>query len=171
MAQAIGVQRDGRLVVAGYTRPFGSWDAHPPDFALARYTRDGQLDTSFDGDGKVVTDFTAGWSELAYDVAFDPAGQIVAVGWAAPDGVSGPGTVDIARYRTDGSLDPTFDGDGKLVSAPTVDNGGFGVVVQPDGKVVAAGFAFGISPHLTLFRYTRRGALDGLAFALWHRGE
>ena len=41
VVQAIGVQRDGRLVVAGYTRPFGSWDAHPPDFALARYTRTG----------------------------------------------------------------------------------------------------------------------------------
>lgn len=156
-ALAVAVQRDGRLVAAGLTRQFGSFDANPPDFALARYTPDGRLDISFDGDGKVVTAFTPGWSELAYDVALDPGGKIVAAGWAAPDGVSGPGTVDVARYNTDGSLDQTFDGDGKVVSAPTGDNGGFGVVVQPDGKVVVAGFAFG---RLTLFRYTRGGALD-----------
>jgi uncharacterized delta-60 repeat protein len=159
-ALAIAVQPDGRLVVAGFTRRFGPWDTNPPDFALARYTSEGRLDTSFDGDGKVVTAFTPGWSDLAYDVALDPSGKIVTAGWAAPDGVSGPGVVDIARYDADGSLDTTFHGDGKVVSAPTGDNGGFGVVVQPDGKVVIAGFAFGAGAQLALLRYTGGGDLD-----------
>ena len=52
-AYGVAVQADGKIVVAG----IASTAAETDDFALARYNADGSLDTSFDGDGKVHTDF------------------------------------------------------------------------------------------------------------------
>jgi uncharacterized delta-60 repeat protein len=61
------------------------------------------------------------------------------------------------RYLPDGSLDPTF-GTGGLV---TTDFGGidrgFALVLQPDGKLVAAGFSGG---DFALARYLPDGSLD-----------
>jgi uncharacterized delta-60 repeat protein len=159
-AYGLAIQPDGRLVVVGSTRPFGRFETNPFDFALARYNPNGGLDTSFDGDGKVSTAFTPGWSDLGYSIAMAPGGKIVAAGWAAPDGVSGPGVIDVARYNADGSLDASFDGDGRLVSAPGTDNGAFAVVVQPDGRVVVAGSVSRFRAKLALVRYTVGGRLD-----------
>ncbi|MEU6590904.1 delta-60 repeat domain-containing protein [Streptomyces sp. NPDC046881] len=70
-AHDLALQSDGELVAAG-TRG-GDW-------ALARYTTDGGLDTGFSGDGKVVTDFSPGASDHARDVAVQADGRIVAAG-------------------------------------------------------------------------------------------
>ena len=71
-ANALVLQPDGKLVVAGESGG---------DFALARYNPDGSLDTSFSGDGIVTTDF-AGWGDVAYAVALQDDGRIVAAGSA-----------------------------------------------------------------------------------------
>jgi uncharacterized delta-60 repeat protein len=55
MHNSVIQQADGKLVVAGY-----SWNGSNDDFALVRYNADGSLDTGFDGDGKVTTDFGTG---------------------------------------------------------------------------------------------------------------
>ena len=129
------VQPDGKIVVAGSTRPSGPYDKNPPDFALARYDPNGNLDATFGGDGKVSTGFTPGWADNGYGIALAPGGKIVVAGWGRPDGSGGPGVIDVARYNADGSLDASFDGDGRVVSAPSTDNGAFAVVTQPDGRV------------------------------------
>jgi uncharacterized delta-60 repeat protein len=159
-AFGLAIQSDGRLLVVGYTRPFGAFDTNLPDFALARYNPGGSLDTSFDGDGKVSTAFTPGWSDLGHSITLAPGGKIVAAGQAFPDGVSGPGVIDVARYNTDGSLDASFGGDGRVVSAPGTNNSAFGVVVQPDGRVVVAGSVLRFGAKLALVRYTAAGSLD-----------
>ena len=161
-ADGLAIQPDGRLVVVGWTRPFGTYAENPNDFALARYNPNGSLDPSFDGDGKVSTGFTPGWADEGDGIALAPDGKIVATGRGTPAGRSGPGVIDVARYNADGSLDTSFDGDGRVVGAPSPDNGAFGVVVQPDGKVVVAGFVSGTSwpTRLALVRYTVRGKLD-----------
>ena len=156
-ALGLAIQPDGKLVVVGYTRPIGSFETNLPDFALARYNPDGNLDTSFGGDGKVSTAFTPDWANFGYDVALAPDGKIVAAGWGLPHGAGGPGVIDVARYNADGSLDASFDGDGRVVSAPGTDNGAFAVVVQPDRRVVVAGF---IEFDLGLVRYNAGGRLD-----------
>jgi uncharacterized delta-60 repeat protein len=156
-AYGLAIQPDGKLVAAGATRLFGSYDAHPPDFAMARYNPDGSLDTSFGGGGKISTAFTPGWADVGYDLAFARDGKIVAAGWGLPDGVGGPGVIDLARYNADGSLDSTFDGDGEVVSAPNNDAGAFAVVVQPDDRVVVAGF---LGVYSGLVRYTVGGSID-----------
>ena len=144
-AHAVAIQSDGRIVAAG---------GGPGDFAVARYNADGSLDTSFDADGKVTTDF-GGTSDSAYDMVIQGGGAIVAAGYA------GSATYGLARYNTDGSLDPSFDGDGKA----TTDFGDFGwaeaVAVQADGKIAVAGLAF-ISDQLDfgIARYNADGSLD-----------
>lgn len=91
------------------------------DFALTRYNTDGSLDTGFDGDGKVVTDFGK-VDDRAYGVAIQGDGKIVAAGYTSPTsgGVFDPSgnalNIALARYNDDGSLGTTFDGDGWVLT-------------------------------------------------------
>ena len=105
-ASAMLLQADGKIVVAGYSYNSGY------NFALARYNPNGSLDTTFDGDGKLTTDFSAG-TDYASDVALQADGKIVLSGSS-----SATGNTDfaLARYNSNGSLDTTFSGDGKLVT-------------------------------------------------------
>ncbi len=132
-AQAVAIQPDGKIVVAGQTFTNGVLS-----FALARYHKNGSLDTSFDTDGKTSTAIL-GNNDVAFAVAVQPDGKIVAAGSA------GTGTefdFGVARYNANGSLDTSFDTDGKLSTKFTNDfDGIFGAAIQPDGRIVTAGFA------------------------------
>jgi uncharacterized delta-60 repeat protein len=133
-ASAIAVLPDGKIVASGAYRAGDTvaGTAHD-DFAIARYDSDGSLDTSFDTDGKVTTDFGPGQThDVAYDMAIQDDGRIVLVGDSNQ-------AFALARYNPDGSPSNTFDGDGKLVTS-SLDNGGARAVgIQTDGKIVAAG--------------------------------
>ena len=150
---AMVIQPDGKLVVSGSKRQLGSY----ADFLVARYTTSGALDQSFGSGGIVSTDFQPGWTDWAYGVALGPGGKIVAAGVGLPGDSGGPGVIDIAVYDTNGHLDPSFDGDGMLVSAPGGNGAWGGVIAQPDGKVVIGGEVGGSAG---LVRYTAGGALD-----------
>jgi uncharacterized delta-60 repeat protein len=152
-AMGMAIQTDGKIVVAGYSH-VGTNDA----FAIARYNTDGSLDTTFDGDGIVTTDIGSG-DDIATDMAIQANGSIVAVGRSS-DG-SGDDFA-LARYATDGSLDLTFDGDGKVVTPVAFgDNGANGIAIQANGKIVAAGTAKP-TPYsdYALTRYETDGSLD-----------
>jgi uncharacterized delta-60 repeat protein/uncharacterized repeat protein (TIGR01451 family) len=145
-AQAVAIQSDGKIVAVGGTFSFPSGD-----FALARYNADGSLDPSFGSGGKMTTDF--GGFDAASAAVIQPDGRIVAAGR------SGSGDFALARYNADGSLDPTFGSGGKV----TTDFGGFdaafGVALQADGKIVAAGQG-GPGGGFALARYNTDGSLD-----------
>ena len=132
--EALGVALDsnGKIVAVGGT------NAGQSGFAVARYNSDGSLDASFDGDGKVTTDFGA--NEGARAVALYPNGTIVAAGGK---GVGGTSDFAIARYKSDGSLDLSFDADGRVVTDFGVQEFAFGVAIQTDGRIVAAGLGSG----------------------------
>src|SRR5207342_2383587 len=126
VASAIVIQPDGKLVVSGSTRQQrGSF----ADFLVARYTASGALDPSFGNGGIVSTDFQPGWTDYGFGVALGPAGKIVAAGVGLPGDAGGPGVIDVAVYDTNGHLDPSFDADGMLVSAPEEDSGAWGGVI------------------------------------------
>jgi uncharacterized delta-60 repeat protein len=72
----VGIQSDGKIVVAGYSNAVGDYD-----FALARYNTDGTLDTSFGTNGIVTTDI-GGLADGAYALAIQSDGKIVAGGWS-----------------------------------------------------------------------------------------
>ncbi len=83
------------------------------DFALARYNSNGSLDNSFDGDGKLTTDFF-GSDDYASSLAIQTDGKIVVAGRA--DNQYYRLDFALARYNSNGSLDNSFDGDGKLTT-------------------------------------------------------
>jgi uncharacterized delta-60 repeat protein len=145
-ALGVAIQADGKIVAAGRGTAVG-------DFALARYNRDGSLDTSFDGDGKVTTDFGSPF-DVALGVAIQPDGRIVAAGTAAGDDFA------LARYNRDGTLDTSFDGDGKVTTDFGAMDAALGApAIQPDGKIVAAGYTTA-GGDFALARYNRDGSLD-----------
>src|ERR1051325_2871341 len=113
LASGVAVQSDGKIVVAGAT--FIS-DTNT-DFALARYNPDGSLDTTFDSDGKVTTDFFND-IDLALGVIVQPSdGKIIAVGTAVKFVTDHYETYyALARYQTNGALDLTFGINGKVTT-------------------------------------------------------
>lgn len=150
-AYAVAIQADGKIMAAGYAQFHGDLK-----FALARYTTDGSLDTTFSGDGKVTTDFTSG-ADGAYGVAIQDDGKIVAVGGAGGHELA-PQTFALARYRPNGRLDTTFSGDGKVRTNFWRGGGdsAYAVAIQEDGKIVAAGG----DSRFALARYRPGGGLD-----------
>jgi uncharacterized delta-60 repeat protein len=141
-ANGVAIQADGKIVVAGRSGKDNR------KFALVRYNTDGTLDSTFAEDGKVTTDFTNA-RDQANAVAIQADGKIVAVGR------SGGADFAVARFNTDGALDATFGGDGKVTTDFTHgDDPANAVAVQPDGKIVAAGGG----PKLA--RYNIDGTLD-----------
>ena len=116
----------------------------------------GDLDTSFSVDGKVITDLTGRW-DLAWAVAIQTDGKIIAAGASSGSG----GRFSLIRYATDGSLDVTFSGDGKVLTNFTSgDDWAYDVAIQSDGKIVAAGAVAGQGGRFGLSRYESNGALD-----------
>jgi uncharacterized delta-60 repeat protein len=155
-AAAVLIQADGRIVAVGSRNDDdGVADA---DFALARYEPNGVLDTSFSGDGKQVTSF--GKEEYARGAALERGGRIVVAGYHNDDG-DGDYDFALARYDLDGSLDRSFDDDGKVETGLGGWDEANSVAIQPDGKIVAGGATRGDREwDFALARYNRDGSLD-----------
>jgi uncharacterized delta-60 repeat protein len=153
-AQALAIDTKGKIVAAGWSLASGRFD-----FALARYNRDGSLDSSFGSGGKVLTDLGAFGSNL-HAIAIESDGKIVAAG----DDFSG---FALVRYNRDGSLDSTFGSGGKVLTDFGFGSSAWSVAIQPDGKIVAAGegitagcFPYDACHDFGLVRYNRDGSLD-----------
>ena len=162
-ACALALQPDGRILAAGTDYvAFSSDDSSNTDFALARYNADGSPDASFGHGGQVTTDFD-GFDDDAFSVLVQPDGRIVAVGSARNP--ADDFDFAAARYLADGTLDPAF-GRGGKVRTDFGDHGfdrALSAVLQPDGRIVAAGFAItpdGGSEDFAAARYEPDGALD-----------
>lgn len=159
-ANAIALQSDGKIILAGQTRnsSTGSYD-----FAVARYHPNGSLDNTFDEDGKVTTDF--GYTDLAFSVTLQNDGKIIASGSADnPHPVTDDVDNDfaLARYHPDGSLDNTFDEDGK-VTTDLYDSETATSVVLHNNKIIVSGTSYDDdddSSDLGLARYNLDGSLD-----------
>jgi uncharacterized delta-60 repeat protein len=152
-AWALAVQPDGRLLAAGY-----AYSGATSDFALVRLNTDGALDTHFDGDGKLMTDF-AGANSYAYGVQVLAGGRIVAGGQVETNG----GDFGLAAYNENGSADSSFDADGKVTTSIGAHDAGHALVVAADGKLLLAGRtqANDGRDDFALLRYASDGALDG----------
>src|SRR6185295_9692863 len=90
--------------------------------------------------GVTVTDF-ANTDDIAFAIAIQSDGKIVVAGHSD----TGPTLSDfaLARYNADGSLDSSFGVGGKVLTDFENDyDTAFGVAIQSDGKIVAAGRAF-----------------------------
>jgi uncharacterized delta-60 repeat protein len=152
-ANAIAILPNGKILAAGFT-----WTGGDPDFALARYLPTGALDANFGEGGKTTTDFGGGHDEINA-IAVQTNGKIVAAGVATIDSNV---VFALARYLPGGSLDETFSGDGmRTTDFGAGDHAALGVGLQPDGKIVAAGYArSGVDQDFAVARYKPRGRLD-----------
>ena len=148
---ALALQPDGKIVVAGYSTVSGG-----NDFALARYHTNGRLDTTFGNGGLVTTDFNHGIAETVHALALQPDGRIVVAG------LPNIYRFALARYRPNGRLDPTFGDGGKVITTllGTIEQA-FALALQPDGKMVAAGVTnYNDFGDFMLLRYDADGSLD-----------
>src|SRR5690606_21251244 len=119
VATDVAIQPDGNIVVVGFTS-VGN------DFAVARVLANGSgLDASFDADGKVTIDL--GGTDEAHGVVVQPDGKIVVAG-----STSSNNDFAVARLNADGSLDATFDTDGKVTPTFGGVDVGRDVALQPD---------------------------------------
>ena len=152
-ARAITVTPTGNLAVAGHSNH---------DVALVQLTETGGLDPHFGSAGKVITKLsTTNWDE-AQALALDTAGKLVVAGWLY-EGGSSAGNFALARYLTDGTLDPSF-GSGGIVTTPVADGAkpdqAMAVALQSDDRVpthrvIAAGYASTSNSDFAVTRYWR----------------
>ena len=149
-ANGLVIQADGKIVAAG-----GAVMGALTYFALVRYSADGSLDSSFDGDGKVTTDLN-GNGQAANAVAIQTDGKIVAAG----SEFLGFNNFGLARYNNDGSLDNSFDGDGKVITDIAGNDEAYAIAIQSDGKIVVAGLSNPVGTDFVLTRYNPDGSLD-----------
>ncbi|MEH2022998.1 DUF4347 domain-containing protein [Nostoc sp.] len=156
-AYSVAIQSDGKILAVGYTyMEHGNLSA--PDFALARYNPDGSLDNSF-GNGGTVTTHVGSASDNGYSVTLQSNGKIVVAGYTWDSTQSNQPDFALARYNTDGSLDSSFGNGGKVISNFGEDFG-HKVLVQPDGKMILAGYIGNGNRDYVLVRYNSDGSLD-----------
>jgi uncharacterized delta-60 repeat protein len=149
-ARAVAVDAQDRIVLAGSTIGANA------DVAVARLLPGGALDGSFNGDGRFRLNL--GVDEEVFDVTV-AEGKVIVVGERhGPIGTKW----FVIRLRTNGTLDPTFAGDGRVITD-------FGrrfehartVTVQPDGRILVGGsVSNGTSESWAFARYLDSGGLD-----------
>ncbi len=140
--EGIAVQGDGKVVIADSTGGGGG-----DGFTIARLGLDGKPDPSFGGDGIVKTPIPGegGAAEGRIgDVVIQPDGRIVGGGYGfdyvGPESIS-VSKFALARYLSDGELDPSFGIEG-IVGAPLPGPGsdiGHTLALAPNGKLVLGG--------------------------------
>jgi uncharacterized delta-60 repeat protein len=165
----VAVQSNGKIVAVG---------THNNDFIVARLNPNGKLDPTFGGKdglrgGITLTNFGGDRGDKALAVAIQKDGKIVVAGHMDDTSfttLADVGGFIVARYNTDGSLDKTFDGDGKLHIDTAGADASFAsaVAIQPDGKILLAGTAGtrgrfappGDQNDFTVARLNTNGSLD-----------
>jgi uncharacterized delta-60 repeat protein len=136
-ATELALQPDGKIVVAGHAHV--GLAGRGNDFAILRLTPDGWIDSSFDGDGRLLLDL-GGDDETIAGITLLPNGKIVVAGTT---NANGRHEVAFARFEANGKLDNTF-GTGPVAGTTLVGSTGreftaSAIVRQSDGKLVACG--------------------------------
>jgi uncharacterized delta-60 repeat protein len=157
VATDIAVQSDGKIVATGIASPEGFDTCY--DVALTRYEPDGSLDSSFATNGVRIADF--GSCESPHAIALQPDGRIVVAGGAGLDSFLA------ARFTENGSIDPTFSGDGMTATPFATPDGpaevdAHALGIDSAGRIVAAGRTalLFVGGHYAVARYLPDGSLD-----------
>ena len=156
---AMTVQADGKLLMAGSCVVSGTFSAQQGMCAV-RLNADGTVDVDFvgpvvggDRPGTVVTpvDSVANttFAESATAIAVQPDGKLVLAGHCTIDTVTGGSNNHnvrfcAARHHSNGALDRSFGTAGKTLTlmASASSDSALAAVLQPDGKLVVAGYCY-----------------------------
>ncbi|MFO1270428.1 MAG: Calx-beta domain-containing protein [Rubrivivax sp.] len=151
-ARALAVQPDGRLLALGGLK-------------LSRYNVDGSADTGFGSAGVVTIVASGGPVDEMRALALQPDGRIVVAGWTSLPTQSNDNLV-VLRFNADGSPDTSFGRNGQvIVDFAGLADRAYAVLVQPDGRIVAAGIATlgtlaSADQDMALVRLNDDGSLD-----------
>lgn len=155
---SILIQPDGKLIADGSAKN----PANFYDFALARYLPNGTIDATFGVNGKVRTDFGAHDFDRIRSAALQADGKIVTAGFAIfNNGLSQD--FALARYNATGTLNSSFDADGRLmIDFGSCCQGAYSVLLQADGGIVTVGYPNSESSDgdFLLARLNSNGALN-----------
>lgn len=155
---AVLLQADGKIVFGGYTVVDGS----NPEAAFIRYNADGTLDTSFHGNGELVTSLGPS-NDVFRAMQETDGGKLLVLLSSFSSTQPSARSFDLLRFNADGTPDSTFGSGGEVVQAIASGPGNTSraIYVQADGKIIVYGtqFAFGFE-ELTLTRFLADGTLD-----------
>jgi uncharacterized delta-60 repeat protein len=128
-ASSMVIRGDGRIIVAGTVSTAGGQRV-----GIARYLGNGKLDSSLDGDGRLVTGIGLGIDIGAAGVAAD-GNKIVVMGTISADGSAW----FVARFKSNGGADTTFDGNGEASVGVDGDVEAHGLTITPAGNYLVVG--------------------------------
>lgn len=152
-SKGVKIQPDGKIVMC-----VESSDSTGRKAWVFRYLTNGIPDHTFGDEGRVVISIGSKFIGVKA-LALQPDGKIVVGGYAGGDLRD---SFFVIRLQVNGVLDNSFDGDGivKTEVGESYTNIST-LVLQPDGKIVAAGSAyFNGNEDFALVRYNTNGSLD-----------
>ena len=151
---SIAIQKDGKIVQLGSIT--GTGGSYYPNIAAARLNSNGSVDEQFGNMGKLY-EVLVQTSTNFLSAAVQQDGKIVAGGYAFN------GTTfhfALARYKTNGDLDSSFAGNGKVMTElpnKIFENYIQSIAIQSDGKIIAGGFS---QRGPSLVRYNSNGTVE-----------
>jgi uncharacterized delta-60 repeat protein len=155
-AYSCQIRDDGKILVAGISMDdFGGFA-----MLLLRLEENGVLDESFGDNGMAYFDYGPG-EDMAYAMTLQDDGKILLAGNIKDEEFRMVPAV--VRFTENGILDESFGADGvAMIPVTETENEFSGIVVQPDGKIVAAGhISNGLSWFsLLMARFDTTGVLD-----------
>jgi uncharacterized delta-60 repeat protein len=159
-AYDLAIQTDGKIVTVGRSVNTSNLS----DVAIARFLPNGALDNTFGNAGKVIITDTR-VDQHVESVAIQPNGKIVATGrYKSLSTVQGSNIYYFMtiRLNSNGTLDNTFNGTGKILTTFNLSNCfAHSIALQTDGKIVVGGQNYnGAYYDFALARYNSNGTLD-----------
>jgi uncharacterized delta-60 repeat protein len=155
-AEAVAIQSDGKIILAGSVG-----NGNDADFEILRYKVGGSLDATFDSDGIATLDIGDS-TDRATALAIQPDGKILVAGYSFNLDNSNS-DIAIVRYKQNGSLDGTFGSGGiKTTTAQLglVEDRATSMALQPDGKILVAGYSVNVNEDTTIVRIRANGSFD-----------
>ncbi|NJN81238.1 MAG: hypothetical protein HC802_02410 [Caldilineaceae bacterium] len=158
---AIAVDSQGRIVVGGR-----AWGASLENgetrshFVVARYDTNGSLDHAFNGDGKVITPVGTNHYASISALVVDDADRVIAGGLARS---SGRDQFALARYGSDGILDPAFGDNGIVLThiEGALDDSIEAVELDLHGRILVGGWVMrSTRTQFAVARYLPNGEQD-----------
>lgn len=147
-ADAIAVQADNKVLVAGNTGTAGS-----NDMAVARFNEDGTPDLGFGNNGKLIFS-TPFIKSFVNDIKIQSDGKIILGGYQWNNST---GDFVLARLNEDGSFDSTFGNGGIAILDNGLDEVGKSIHIHEDGKIIISGDS---GDQFTMTRTNPDGSID-----------
>lgn len=158
----MAVLPDGRILACGQVAPDNSWSQHV--CGIYRFNADGTPDNTFDGDGWRGIRFDATSSGAFLSVIPLEDGRFYAVGVSGSNINGGAAGAGVMRFLEDGSLDPTWSGDGILWTPGALRTSD--AVMLPDSSVVWIGHDANADFSALLIRFGPDGTITSVPTGL-----